>query len=619
MNDIEFIPMALGGVPQTAEISALAENPGGEEFLVMLRNALSQLGEENTLRDPEKSETAEPETLSASGLSTINVIDKALGDKLPSAEKNSFSETLHFLQTETLNIPIPEKLPETGAAVLSAANTYFTGNEPLLASAFATDVLTVPGAVSTQTEGAHLLARAAALPAYAEEFINHYKEVLEKAKDILKWLKSDDETESAVSAEGNDEAFASVYNEETETAELSSEDLLEVFPVSAENAPRLQTESGFFAASGEKTTVKTEPFQTAKFSEKAVSTEASVKHPVIKDDTELSFAKEKTLTDTVKSGLNAEKAQAEKLSDSVEVKFVAAKNPQTAANSNTQNNDTKFVPPAVKETAPQEAAEKNTVSPEIKNIPEKEAAAKPAVSQNPKTAENIYKHNKTAAPGSNESELAESGIPAEKEEPIRSDIPKTATDPKEALSGRTAEKANAFEPRDKSETGVNKSDITGRNEQLLKSDGKDAPKLAAAEKTLEWQSPKDAVKFAQLIRQTGDAGANKLTVRLIPEHLGRLEIQLTEINGRLDAKILANSMESKNFLAANADAIARQLAEKGITIDNMDFSFHDSLAKDAREKSGRERDNRAPKAAPRVNAERAEERPDDTAETGLYA
>jgi flagellar hook-length control protein FliK len=631
MNDIEFVPMAFGIVPQTAVIPALTDAPGGEEFLVMLKNALAQLGEEKAMQDSEKSETADPEKLSVSGLSALNIVDnKALGEILPPAEKNSFSETLHFLQTETLNIPIPEISPETGA-VLSAANRDSAGDKPSLAAVLSIEErLIVPGAVYIQAEEAE------ALPSYSEEFINHYKEVLERARDILKWLKSDDETESA-NAEGNDEAFAAVYKEETETAELSSEDLLEVFPVGAENTPKPQTESGFFATPEEKRTVKTEHFQTAKSPENA---ESPVKQPVIKDSgAEINFTKEKTLTDTLtpKSApnverLNAEKLPAEKLSveklsveklpNSVEVKFEAAKNPQTTAN-NALNNDIPKVIPPTKETAQgtdrvQESAEKKTVSPEFKT-PEKEAAVKPAVSQNPKIAENTVKQNKTAAPELNNSELAASDdAPEEKGEPVRSsDTPESGL--KGALSGRNAEKLpNAAESRDKGETSLNKSDITGRTEHLLKSEGKDTPKPAAAEKTLEWQSPKDAVKFAQLIRQTGDAGANKLTVRLIPEHLGKVEIQLTEINGRLDAKILANSMESKNFLAANADAIAKQLAEKGITIDNMDFSFHDSLAKDAREKSGREREGRASKA-PRVNAERAEEKPDDAVETGLYA
>lgn len=99
------------------------------------------------------------------------------------------------------------------------------------------------------------------------------------------------------------------------------------------------------------------------------------------------------------------------------------------------------------------------------------------------------------------------------------------------------------------------------------------------DRTLEWESAKDAVKLAKLVQQAGQDGATKLTVRLNPVNLGRIEIQLTEVGGRLDAKILANSQEARNFLASHGEAITRQLLEKGIHIDNMDFGFHDSMGK----------------------------------------
>jgi flagellar hook-length control protein FliK len=172
-----------------------------------------------------------------------------------------------------------------------------------------------------------------------------------------------------------------------------------------------------------------------------------------------------------------------------------------------------------------------------------------------------------------------------------------------ANTGKKAESSDIKEPESAGKT-ENSPNLTAKTDS--------APKPASVEKTFEWQSPKDAVKFAKLVQQAWEGGISKLTVRLVPEHLGKIEIQLTEINGRLDAKILANSMESKNFLAASADAITKQLTEKGITIDNMDFAFHDSLAKDtlpkdSREKSARERESRVNKIRVTRNAELKEE------------
>jgi flagellar hook-length control protein FliK len=99
------------------------------------------------------------------------------------------------------------------------------------------------------------------------------------------------------------------------------------------------------------------------------------------------------------------------------------------------------------------------------------------------------------------------------------------------------------------------------------------------EQVLKWESVKDAANLAKIVQQAGQNGATKLTVRLNPENLGRLEIQLTEVGGRIDAKIMASSTESKALLVSHGDAIRQQLVEKGIHIDNMDFSFHDTLAR----------------------------------------
>ncbi|MDR2869186.1 MAG: flagellar hook-length control protein FliK [Deferribacteraceae bacterium] len=114
------------------------------------------------------------------------------------------------------------------------------------------------------------------------------------------------------------------------------------------------------------------------------------------------------------------------------------------------------------------------------------------------------------------------------------------------------------------------------------------PKQAKAEeRVLRWESAKDAVNLAKLVQQAGQSGVTKLTVRLTPENLGRLEIQLTEIGGRIDAKIMANSTESRALLASNGEAIRQQLADKGIQINNMDFSFHDSLTRQDQNDHGR--------------------------------
>ncbi|MDR0454143.1 MAG: flagellar hook-length control protein FliK [Deferribacteraceae bacterium] len=119
----------------------------------------------------------------------------------------------------------------------------------------------------------------------------------------------------------------------------------------------------------------------------------------------------------------------------------------------------------------------------------------------------------------------------------------------------------------------------------MKSDSvQQRPEARQTETVLKWESAKDAVNLAKIIQQAGQNGATKLTVRLYPEHLGRLEIQLTEIGGRIDAKMMANSQESRNLLASHGDAIRQQLMDRGIHIDNMNFTFHDAFARQEQER-----------------------------------
>lgn len=141
------------------------------------------------------------------------------------------------------------------------------------------------------------------------------------------------------------------------------------------------------------------------------------------------------------------------------------------------------------------------------------------------------------------------------------------------------------------------------------------------ESVLRWESAKDAVNFAKLVSQAGQNGMTKLTVRLLPEHLGRIEIQLSEIAGKISAKIITSTDESKHLVASQSELIRQNLESKGIQIDNMDFVFHDSLSKqdsnDGREESERSRRHRA-KAANDKGGEENDTFEIDKSE-GLYA
>jgi flagellar hook-length control protein FliK len=613
MNDGELISAGLFFIPQTAAdstavgaLSNLAGEVEREEFLMMLKNALSQLGEE---KSPETSEAEAKET--AIPPQNIGVFfqmkeEETLADLLIPEEKNSLKalpiiglKPLDFTESgDDINLsasPIAISA-EIEMPLLEVESAEEPSVAPLLSIE---DKFILPAAplplAETETPSPALC---------AEEFISHYKEVLAKADEILGWLKVSEKAEE-VSADNN-----TLSSEGEKNNLIGRQDLLEIV-ISEESEAKIpilgqalkddpiNIESIKFSAVEE-----SEPAQESELLNIAQSREkpaaAEIKSTFVKGETPVPV-KNDILPESKNAFIN-EVIKSKPLEGAETVLYEAAKE-ENSINTYPYN-----------ETNRKAAEGKNSEKAETP-LPEKGDAAQKTETAKTATAKKSESLNPAAQNEINES--------AEE----TADIIKQETAAKPAEEGRAqnvSDKLSKSPEKDETlKTGEIK-ELKGdpaaekSSELIAKTDGKLTPKPAAVEKTLEWQSPKDAVKFAKLVQQAGEGGASKLTVRLIPEHLGKIEIQLTEINGRLDAKILANSMESKNFLAANADAIVKQLAEKGITIDNMDFAFHDSLAKDAREKSGRDRESRTNKIKVRLEGE-IKETPAEREDMGIYA
>ncbi len=92
-------------------------------------------------------------------------------------------------------------------------------------------------------------------------------------------------------------------------------------------------------------------------------------------------------------------------------------------------------------------------------------------------------------------------------------------------------------------------------------------------KILEVKKDSDIMKIADFIEVSKVGNKTKLTVQLSPAELGKINIQLHDVNGKLSAKIFVEADHTKNLLVHHSDAIKNQLSEKGIVIDNMDFEF----------------------------------------------
>ncbi len=92
-------------------------------------------------------------------------------------------------------------------------------------------------------------------------------------------------------------------------------------------------------------------------------------------------------------------------------------------------------------------------------------------------------------------------------------------------------------------------------------------------KHIEIKDVKDIIKIVDTIEMAKSQGVKKLTVQLHPENLGKLEIQLVETGGKINAKIFTDNEQARFLLANNLEQMRNQLQSKGIHIDNMEFSF----------------------------------------------
>lgn len=109
----------------------------------------------------------------------------------------------------------------------------------------------------------------------------------------------------------------------------------------------------------------------------------------------------------------------------------------------------------------------------------------------------------------------------------------------------------------------------------------EAPKHVSGQRSnpvpvYDLKNSNDIGKLVKFIDQSVLKGESKLTVNLYPEHLGKLEIQLAEVAGKMTAKFITESESSHKIMISQTEALRNHLAEKGIVVDNMEFKFDDS-------------------------------------------
>jgi len=131
-------------------------------------------------------------------------------------------------------------------------------------------------------------------------------------------------------------------------------------------------------------------------------------------------------------------------------------------------------------------------------------------------------------------------------------------------------KAKIAEIVEKPTEGQARTDLD--NGFTLKSDVTE--KVIKAEIKIE--SPRDILKFAELVELAKNQKATTINIQLHPQELGKVNIQLTEQAGKISGKITFESENAKNLFTSNADGFRQQLADKGIAVENLEFLFKES-------------------------------------------
>lgn len=150
----------------------------------------------------------------------------------------------------------------------------------------------------------------------------------------------------------------------------------------------------------------------------------------------------------------------------------------------------------------------------------------------------------------------------------------------------------------------------------IKNDSNENPKNNNIEtKHIEVKELKDILKVVDIVEAGRSSGVKKLTVQLTPEHLGKLEIQLTDTGGKITAKIFTDNEHARYMLLTSSDQIRNQLENKGIVVENMEFGFM-MANEDKDNKSNKHDDKNGFKLGGAINESDAIENVEDK---GLYA
>ena len=125
------------------------------------------------------------------------------------------------------------------------------------------------------------------------------------------------------------------------------------------------------------------------------------------------------------------------------------------------------------------------------------------------------------------------------------------------------------------------------NSQTLTITTTDTTKASQAAARPEPTVPTPTVRMSNLIEELGDVlrgsfrlnatgEGTQIKVNIFPEHLGHLDIRITELNGKIAAQIFTSSLVAKEALDLQINQLRNSLLQQGITIEKIEITQHQS-------------------------------------------
>ena len=119
------------------------------------------------------------------------------------------------------------------------------------------------------------------------------------------------------------------------------------------------------------------------------------------------------------------------------------------------------------------------------------------------------------------------------------------------------------------------SEVVTPQSAITQSEVRPAFQLTAAEKVSESRSEALMKEFQAILNRANFGqtnGMNRISIKLYPEHLGQVRIELLEVNGVMTARILASSAMAREMLDSKMHQLRNAFNQQNLQVDRIELS-----------------------------------------------